>query len=239
MINLPANLDDFRQKAKAAATRQTQEAGSGDALFLKMDKKLGEWGFGPEGTPVEEGSQWAVDPGSFLEGYIAWRDDDDPQSGVIDEVMTSAFANPIQLSDLHDVGTKRGWDKQVGFGVVCLTGEDAGQVCKYTTTSYGGKAAVADLLARFAEQLAKEDEAIVPVVMLEVTSYKHKKWGLTYNPVVNVVGFLTPDELAAATDRKQVTQGPAPAPEPVAPEPEPEPVAAAPAPVRRRRRRSA
>jgi len=244
MINLPANLDDFRQKAATAAARQKQESGTQGGAYLRLDKKTGEWGYGPEQTPVEPGSRWAVDPGSFVEGYIAWRDDTDPQSGILGEHMTSSFGTPVQLSDLPDVGTKRGWDKQTGFGVVCISGEDVGQVCTFTTTSHGGKAAVSSLLSAFAEQLGKSDEAVVPVVTLESSSYKHKKWGLTYVPEVEVQEFINQDQLAAKVDQKQLPGGaeqPAgqEAPAEAPPAAEPAPVQEAPAPVRRRRRRSA
>ena len=43
------------------------------SVIIKMDK-TGHWVFGADQTEVEEGSQWAVNPFSFIHGFIAWGD---------------------------------------------------------------------------------------------------------------------------------------------------------------------
>ena len=40
-------------------------------VFLKMDKS-GHWVFGVDRDEVEAGSLWAVNPFSFVHGYVAW-----------------------------------------------------------------------------------------------------------------------------------------------------------------------
>ncbi len=45
------------------------------SVILKMDKG-GHWIYGAEQTEVESDSTWAVNPFSFIHGYIAWGDGD-------------------------------------------------------------------------------------------------------------------------------------------------------------------
>ena len=47
------------------------EAGPSGVVIIKMDK-TGHWVFGADQTEVESGSKWAVNPFSFIHGFIAW-----------------------------------------------------------------------------------------------------------------------------------------------------------------------
>jgi hypothetical protein len=53
----------------------------------------------------------------------------------------------------------------------------------YNATSYGGKGAIGDLCAAFARK------RINPYVMLSSSSYRHKSFGKTFNPLLSVVGW--------------------------------------------------
>jgi len=65
-----ANLPSV--KALSGALRSIQSAsGASGTVILKMDK-TGHWVFGADQTEVEDGSIWAVNPFSFVHGYIAW-----------------------------------------------------------------------------------------------------------------------------------------------------------------------
>ena len=45
--------------------------GSGMTAILKMDR-TGHWVFGTDQEEVEDASRWAVNPFSFVHGFIAW-----------------------------------------------------------------------------------------------------------------------------------------------------------------------
>jgi hypothetical protein len=47
--------------------------GNVGAVILKMDK-TGHWCFGSDQTEIETDSTWAVNPYSFVHGFIAWGD---------------------------------------------------------------------------------------------------------------------------------------------------------------------
>jgi hypothetical protein len=49
------------------------DVGAVGSAILKMDR-TGHWVFGADQTEVEDGSLWAVNPFSFVHGYIAWGD---------------------------------------------------------------------------------------------------------------------------------------------------------------------
>ena len=81
-------------------------AGLDGAAILKMDK-TGHWVFGADQTEVEDGSTWAVNPFSFVHGYIAWGDGD-----VLAEKMVPV-AEPMPEVDPAPPQSKRGWEVQV------------------------------------------------------------------------------------------------------------------------------
>jgi hypothetical protein len=47
-----------------------------------MDK-TGHWVFGIDQTEIEDDSTWAVNPFSFVHGYIAWGGVDTPSAGSV------------------------------------------------------------------------------------------------------------------------------------------------------------
>ena len=68
----------------SSALRAIQsDVGPAGTAILKMDK-TGHWVFGADQTEVEDDSKWAVNPFSFVHGFIAWGDGE-----VLAEKMTS------------------------------------------------------------------------------------------------------------------------------------------------------
>ena len=90
-------------------------------VILKMDKG-GHWVFGADQTEIEEGSTWAVNPFSFVHGFIAWGDGE-----VLGEKMVSV-SDPLPELDAAPPGAKKGWETQVGMSLKCISGEDAGKI---------------------------------------------------------------------------------------------------------------
>ena len=124
-------------------------AGPGNMVILKMDK-TGHWVFGADQTEVEDDSLWAVNPFSFVHGYIAWGDGE-----VLAEKMVSV-AEPLPELDPAPGGAKRGWEMQIGMTLACTNGEDEGMQARYSVTSVGGKRAVQALAVAIAEQVDKD-----------------------------------------------------------------------------------
>jgi len=169
------------------ALRNLQPVG-GDVgvAIIKMDKG-GHWVFGAEQTEIEEGSTWAVNPLSFVHGFIAWGDGE-----VLAEKMVS-IANPLPDLDEAPPGAKKGWESQVGMSLKCVSGEDKGLEARYTVTSVGGKRAVQTLAVALADQVEKDQTKPVAIVRLKKDSYQHKSYGKIYTPVFEIVEWMSMD----------------------------------------------
>ena len=186
--NLPAvsSLSTSLRKLEA-------DVGPAGIVILKMDR-TGHWVFGADQTEVEDGSHWAINPFSFVHGFIAWGDGE-----VLGEKMASV-SEPLPELDVAPPGAKKGWETQVGMSLKCITGEDAGMEARFTTTSVGGKRAVQELAVAIATQVDKDQAAPVPIVTLGSEHYQHKSYGKIYTPAFAVLQWvsLTADEPAAA-----------------------------------------
>jgi hypothetical protein len=209
-----AGLPAVAAASTAAALRQmASNIGGGGEAILKMDK-TGHWVFGAEQTETEPDAQWAVNPFSFVHGFIAWGEGE-----VLGEKMGPVTA-PLPELDAAPAASKRGWEAQVGMSLKCLSGDDEGTEVRFSTTSVGGKKAVQALAVAIATQVDKDPTKPVPVVMLKKDHYQHKSYGKVYTPVLEVVKWIGMDGEDAA---------------PAEVEPAAEPAAAEEAPRRRRR----
>jgi hypothetical protein len=85
----------------------------------------------------------------------------------------------------------------------CLTGEDAGLECRYTTTSVGGKRAVQTLAVAIAAQVEKDPERPVPIVTLGKDHYQHKSYGKIYTPVFEVVEWVSMEGENAGDEQEE------------------------------------
>ena len=207
--NLPAVSSLSQSLRKLEST-----AGPSGIVILKMDR-TGHWVFGADQTEVEEGSNWAVNPFSFVHGFIAWGDGE-----VLGEKMASV-SDPLPELDAAPPGAKKGWETQVGMSLKCITGEDTGMEARFTTTSVGGKRAVQELAVAIATQVDKDQSKPVPIVTLGNEHYQHKSYGRIYTPAFGAL------EWVSLTAESGAPAAPAPAPAAEAP---------APAPAGRRRR---
>lgn len=50
-----------------------QDVGPAGSVILKMDK-TGHWVFGADQTETQDDAKWAINPFSFIHGFIAWGD---------------------------------------------------------------------------------------------------------------------------------------------------------------------
>lgn len=179
-----ANLPSV--KSLAAGLKSIRSENSGGMAIIKMDK-TGSWAFGADGVEVEPDSRWAVNPFSFVHGYIAWGEGE-----VLAEFMTPV-TEPLPDLPPAPAGAKKGWETQVGFMVQCISGEDEGTECRYAATSVGGKRAVQELGLAIAEQVEKDERKPVAIVLLKKDHYSHKQYGKIFTPVFDVVEWVSLD----------------------------------------------
>ena len=191
-----ANLPSVKSLATALRTIETDVGGAG-TVIIKMDK-TGHWVFGADQTEIEDDSTWAVNPFSFVHGYIAWGDGE-----VLAEKMGSV-SQPLPELEAAPPGAKKGWETQVGMSIKCLTGADADMEARYTTTSVGGKKAVQALAVAIATQVEKDQENPVPVVELGKEHYTHKSYGRIFTPVFKVIDWSGMDGSTATEPNLEI-----------------------------------
>jgi hypothetical protein len=177
------------------------DVGGAGTVIIKMDK-TGHWVFGADQTEIEDDSTWAVNPFSFVHGYIAWGDGE-----VLAEKMVNV-SQPLPELDTAPPGAKKGWETQVGMSIKCLTGSDEGMEARYTTTSVGGKKAVQALAVAIATQVDKDQDKPVPVVELGKEHYTHKSYGRIYTPVFKVVDWAGMDGKAVEAEAALAIEAP-------------------------------
>jgi len=203
-----ANLPSVTSLSTALRSIATDVSAVSTSI-IKMDR-TGHWVFGADQTEAESDSTWAVNPFSFVHGFIAWGDGE-----VLAEKLVSV-TEPLPELEAAPPGAKKGWEPQTGLSLKCISGEDAGMEARFTTTSVGGRKAVQALAVEIATQVEKDQSKPVPVVRLGKDHYTHKSYGRIYTPVFEVVEWVSMDGEAEA-----------------------EPVAAEAAPAAGRRRRAA
>jgi hypothetical protein len=195
-----SNLPSVKSLATALRTIETDVGGAG-TVIIKMDK-TGHWVFGAEQTEIESDSTWAVNPFSFVHGYIAWGDGE-----VLAEKMVSV-SQPLPELEVAPPGAKKGWETQVGMSIKCLDGEDKGMEARYTTTSVGGKKGVQALAVAIATQVEKDQSKPVPVVELGKEHYTHKSYGRIFTPVFKVLDWVSMDGEAQAEEAPEELAAP-------------------------------
>jgi hypothetical protein len=197
MFNL-AKLPEVKSLSTALRTIQA-DVGPTGTVIIKMDK-TGHWVFGADQEEVEADSTWAVNPFSFVHGYIAWGDGD-----VLGEKMVSVSEPLPEMEDAPSMA-KRGWEVQVGMSLKCLTGEDKGMEARYTTTSAGGKRGVQTLAVAIAEQVDKDQTKPVPVVLLKKEHYQHKSYGRIYTPLFDIQFWVSMDGEEPVVEAEEVAE---------------------------------
>jgi hypothetical protein len=178
-----ANLPSVTSLSTALRALET-EVGAAGVVILKMDK-TGHWVFGADQTEVGDDSTWAVNPFSFVHGFIAWGDGE-----VLGEKMVSVSQPLPELEEAPPMARK-GWETQVGMSMKCVSGDDKGMEVRYTTTSVGGKRSVQALAVAIATQVDADPKLPVPIVLLEKEHYSHKSYGRIYTPIFKITSWMS------------------------------------------------
>ena len=207
---------------------------TGGGAYLKLSKG-GFFIYGADDTEVEEESQWAVNPNSFMLGYVAW-----PVKGTgkpLGEEMRSIIDDPIAESQLPSV--EGSWVQQVGMQLACVSGEDTGTQVVYKASSKGGINGFNDFLNQVMTHLKANPgtDAIVPIIELEVDSYPHPDYGKIYTPIFQIKKWAKITDVKLEADDAPDVEPDELTPE-VEPEVEVEEKAEKKKPARRRRRKA-
>ena len=193
-----ANLPSV-SSLSSALRKIEADVGPSGMVILKMDK-TGHWVFGADQTEVEDDSIWAVNPFSFVHGFIAWG-----EGTVLAEKM-APVSEPLPETGEAPDGAKRGWEMQIGMALACTNGEDEGMQARYTVTSVGGKRAVQALAIAIADQADKHPEKPVPLIRLKKEHYQHKSYGRIYTPVFDIVDWTGLDASEAPADEPETEE---------------------------------
>ena len=188
-----ANLPSVLSLASSLRSISAGVPDGAGSVIIKMDK-TGHWVFGADQTEVEDDSTWAINPFSFVHGFIAWGEGE-----VLGEKMVPV-SQPLPELDVAPPAAKRGWEVQVGMSLKCMSGEDKDMEARYTVTSVGGKKAVQQLALTIAAQVDKDQSKPVPVVRLKKEHYVHKSYGRIYTPVFEVIEWVGMDGASTETE---------------------------------------
>jgi hypothetical protein len=189
IVSFKASLPSTANLKSFAASLRTsvQSAVQSTETILKMDK-TGAWVYGKDQIEIQEGSKWAINPFSFVHGFIAWGDGE-----VLGERM-AAMQDPLPEVGQVPAGA-RSWDLQLGISLKCISGDDKDMECVFRTTSHGGKNALKELgtkIAAQADSFADDpNPAVVPIVTLDSDSYRHKQYGTIYTPKIDIKEWVT------------------------------------------------
>ena len=194
--NLPA------VQTLSSALRTLESAAPMQSVILKMDK-TGHWVFGADQTEVEPDTTWAVNPFSFIHGFIAWGGEKTPAAGTVLGEKLVPVSEPLPDVGVPPEHATKGWEMQVGFSVKCLDGEDKGLEARYTTTSLGGKRGVQHLAIAIANQVDKDSTRPVPVIKLGKEHYAHKAYGRVYTPIFEIVDWVSMEGDAEAAPQAE------------------------------------
>jgi hypothetical protein len=203
-----ANLPSVTSLSTALRALET-DVGAAGVVILKMDK-TGHWVFGADQTEVEDDSTWAVNPFSFVHGFIAWGDGE-----VLGEKMVSV-SQPLPELEAAPPMARKGWETQVGMSMKCLSGEDKGMEVRYTTTSVGGKRSVQALAVAIATQVDTDPKLPVPIVTLDKEHYSHKSYGRIYTPIFKIASWMSMTDEAGTPAEETAVEAEAESAAPVA-----------------------
>ena len=189
-----------------ALMKNMGQSGSARIGFLKMSK-AGIWSHGQDETPVDEDDVLYVDLDGFVHGWQCWADSDLPgvQTELLGDVWTP-MDEPMPPCPQEVPKNGREWTELSGLSAV-LNGEPL----KYSTTSVGGRNAIASLKKEYIAQYKRNPKKLIAVVQLGTDSYKHKNrtFGTVYTPVLSVVDWV--DQLPESDAMPMPPKPPVPA----------------------------
>lgn len=186
----------------------------GDVQYLKMEKGSGEWLYGQEETLVDPNSLWAVNPHSIHHGWVAW--DSDAGGAPVQEIMVPSSRPLPPEGSLPPLpqgvrGNALSYKQQRSVQLVCISDPnadgkdtDVGVLCEYKQSSVGAMRLFKDLIDKLLDKVRAGDDAIVPIVKLSSSSYKHDRYGKIINPAFDIVEWRTMNDTSTSSAEDDV-----------------------------------
>lgn len=181
--------------------RAGEDMGGSNALYMKFNGNSGEYTYGQDSEEIAEGTHMAVNMSELRRGFICWVD-----SQVKDEKMARVVdGDEIQESNLPDYGpyerrsdgSQDGWSKQAA---VALFDPETKKSFILKVSSASGLRGIGTLLKDYAKQY-KSHPGEMPLVELTSKAFipKDKKFGKKHALILNIVGWISEDEMNATT----------------------------------------
>ena len=190
--NLPADPSTFAKNLQSFADTIQTNTGRPWVIF----SKAGVWTIGQDRVVIKPDEHWAVNPQAFKHGFIGWND-----GKKVGEVM-APHGTPIDQSTLEPIKSDKsedGWKPQLSLDVRSLADGTEGT---YSTGTYGGLQALKGLVEAIVAQFNVDAAHAVPVVCLKTDSYKHRRYGDVFTPVLEVVTWVDMDGNAPGAARR-------------------------------------
>lgn len=201
--NLPSKEISSSLRSSSLDRKQTSRfvESLGGRDLLKYGSRPDKWSFGKDQESLEPGEdKMAVNPGSFVHGVCCWTGGND--SEFVDELMVPITDDKPLVPE--DWASKGDVSKQYQFDLQVLDGEYKGVLLRFRSNSYGGVTSVQDLASKLADQLETENDGYyIPIIVLDSSTYTHKKNGILGNPIFKIVDWANSEgEMLSA--RKKV-----------------------------------
>jgi len=195
-------IDKDPFQAYADSVGQTSIIGQ----LLKFSK--GEWLAGKEGEEIALGTKFVANLDSMLVGWIKWVDNK-PEQQIMGKVL-DRYTPPKrhELGDLDEAtweldhrGDPRDPWQEASYILMKKPGVKFTRDTAFTfsTSSFGGKGALAELCSAYAEQRITRDDQF-PIVKLGKDSYPHANFGKIWKPKFLLAGWESKDLFEAVAE---------------------------------------
>src|SRR5262249_20173303 len=196
-----ASLAALSAKLNAVNTTAITGRTGKPMLLFKAREGSGTWGYGQKRIIPEPGSKWAINPTTFMWGYVAF----DSNKKVGEHMVPVTQPKPL----ITELAEGLQWQEQWSVEMKCLDGADAGVEVVHKANTDGALSALVGIFdlvrSKINDELSKRenpeyelDNKIAPIVLLERDSYTNREWGKTNIPLLTLVGWVSLDGLPEA-----------------------------------------
>ena len=174
---------------------------TGLPMLLFKSRSNGAYMFGQRKTVPEPGSRWAVNPTTFMWGFVSFGANN-KRAG---EHLVPVGQPKPDITKLPDTGFP--WQEEMAVNMKCLDGADAGVEVVFKANTDGGIKAVVIMVDQVRDRInsGQHDGKIVPIVLLEKDSYQHSQYGRVYFPVLNTIDWMSLDGPAPTSTSAEPT----------------------------------
>jgi hypothetical protein len=170
--------------------------------FITMNGKTGVWGIGQEKKVPPKGARFAVHPGGFCHGIVAWRDTEKYGGNPSNVAQMVPVSEPMPARGPIPPES-RGWETQLGALLIDMGTREG---LRFLSSSLGGVKGIQELRDNVLAQIRDDDVNVIALVELASRSYVHpsRTRGTIYEPRFTVVGWASFAQLEKNGAKKAV-----------------------------------